>query len=383
MSIGWSGLGGALTQGPLDIYKMMLEQRFRQQQAQQTQEMDYQDWMRRQLFLQGLQGPERAKQQAQQQLSLFLQNYPNWQSDPALVTHYQGLDSAAGFPTPTRQTTAGAPTVGIPGQAMAEGGLSRFLVPQGIQQIPSGQLRAEPILPQQFQRRTLSDYDPRFGGTVFAATPLPVTSTGEIDSSGLERYYKLAKLSAEEKPKEPFTPAQLNTVWQQSVNQAGFEILGKRGSGLSFGPDGQIVLAAGQPPLTQQEVDAINRRAQEIYAQRVARSTGRPIPGPAPPVPIPMTRDEVLRRQAARAGLPASPTQPAVGAPPVSVGIPAPPARAVGAPPVSRSAAPTPRAQSVAAIWARTKTPVPKVRWDALTAVERAWLTAQGVQSGG
>ena|SRR2546422_8340444 len=139
MSMGWGALGPALTQGPLDIYRLMLEQRFRQQQAQQSQEMDYQDWMRRQLFLQGLQGPELAKQQAQQQLSLFLQSYPNWQSDPALVAHYQQLAQTAGFPVPTRPTTAGAPTVGIPGQAMAEGGLSRFLAPQGIQQIPSGQ----------------------------------------------------------------------------------------------------------------------------------------------------------------------------------------------------------------------------------------------------
>ena len=51
--------------------------------------------------------------------------------------------TAAGLPTQARPET-----VGIPGQRGEEGGLSRFLAPQGTQQIPTGQTVTGPLLPE-------------------------------------------------------------------------------------------------------------------------------------------------------------------------------------------------------------------------------------------
>src|SRR5207245_285291 len=123
---------------------------------------------------------------------------------------------------------------------------------------------------------------------------------------------------------------------------------------------------------------------QALWArlQAALRRIGIAVPS-APPPPTNSGFWDSLRQwwQGATSGAQAQPRnvtagvpgpQPAVGTPPVAPGQPAPPA----------VRAPTPRAAAVADIWTRTKTPVPKVRWDALTAVERAWLTSQGVTSG-
>ena len=299
MAIGWSGLGSALTQGPLDIYKLMLEQRFRQQQAQQSQEMDYQDWTRRQLFLQGLQGPERAKQQAWQQLEAFQQTYPMQQimGTPALQAQWQQLRTQAGVPLATGPQGPGTmQQVGLPT------GTGPGLTHVGTQQ-PIGPQAQLPILPQvQLQQPQMVAVLNR--------------RTGQVQYVPIQPGARIEPYTPPEGEK-PLDPSQLSAtdraVLDLWVNEP------KRNA------------------LTPETQQALGVRVRAIL-QRI----GFNIPATAPP-PTSSGFLDTLRRWLTGAGAGTQPRnitagvpqpQPAVGTPPVSPGVPAPPARAVGAPPV-------------------------------------------------
>ena len=93
-------------------------------------------------------------------------------------------------------------------------------------------------------------------------------------------HLKLAKEKQDQDAK--LTPAERNTMWQQSYTQAVNEVLGKRGGAFSVGADGQIQLGGGQPPMTQDDIDKINKRTQEIYTGRLGVTTGQPLPTSTP-----------------------------------------------------------------------------------------------------
>lgn len=75
-------------------------------------------------------------------------------------------------------------------QRTEEGGLSRFLAPEKVQ-VQTREVEEE-ILPQLPRRVVLGEYDPRFRGTPYESTPVPVTQDGDVDSASLVRFYQLA-----------------------------------------------------------------------------------------------------------------------------------------------------------------------------------------------
>lgn len=137
----------------------------------------------------------------------------------------------------------------------------------------------------------------------------PVPYLQQLDQNIREsqlRLRALARQAAGDKS-SGLTPVQIDAIWQRSLSQASFEVLGKRAGGVSFvaSADGTLIpqIGAGQPPLTPDEIDRIQARAEEVYSDRVARATGQTRP-PKPPAPpkssVPMTRGERERREAAR-----------------------------------------------------------------------------------
>jgi hypothetical protein len=284
-----------------------------------------------------------------------LQAYPDWQSNPALVSHYQNLASMAGVPMPTQQTTAGAPTLGVPARPPGEGSTGMLLAPQGIQQIPSGQTIGEPILPRTGQgTQTVALVNQQTGETRYVQVPAgakidtfnpptgPAQSVLVNPQTGavIQRFppgttVHLAPAREFPNPSE-LTPTERGYLadWLDPVKRAAIG-----------GPQTQEALwnkikaalrrtGVAVPDAVPQANDPWYVSLQKWFQGFTgglpatgAPQYGTPTIAGAPPVANP---------GAPQYGIPpVVAAQPAVGAPPVSTGQPPPPARAVGAPPVA------------------------------------------------
>jgi hypothetical protein len=293
-------------------------------------------------------------------LNFFLQAYPDWQSNPALVSHYQNLASMAGVPMPTQQTTAGAPTLGVPARPPGEGSTGMLLAPQGMQQIPSGQTVGEPILPRAPQGKVVTLINETTGET----QNIPVPANAEIrtfrdPTSGqtesvlvnpttgavIQRYGRGVTVHVAPAREFP-NPSELTLTERGYL--ADWMDPAKRGS---LGPQTQEALWDKIKTALRRTGVAVPDTppaANDDWFTRL-RAWWQGVSGPTAPATITPTT-QVPAPGAPQYGIPPGPVQtaarlpgippvaaaqPTVGAPPIATGQPSLPAQAVGAPPVA------------------------------------------------